>query len=300
MTKHSLIIVGVGRSGSTVLHDLLACHPDFIWLTNVTNRFPAQLWLSRWMLALHRLPLVGWPIQTHLKPDEAYDFWDHYCRGFRAPCRDLTAEDLTHRSRQNLLHAFSRLQSSPGQRLLLKVTGWPRLGFLSALLDEARFIHVVRDGRAVANSLLQVEFWRGWQGPYGWRYGPLPVDLQQLWDQHNRSFVALAGIQWILQMRAMEAARQEIPSANLLQLRYEDLCEQTPETIAQVLEFAGLPPSQTFKRRWSRFALRAQNHKWQTDLTERQQATLNAVLAESLARWGYGEDPPPQDIARAA
>jgi hypothetical protein len=71
----------------------------------------------------------------------------------------------------------------------------PRISFLYAIFPDARFVHVLRDGRAVANSRLNASFWKGWHGLNIWG-GQMPEHYRQEWERHRRSFVALAGIEW--------------------------------------------------------------------------------------------------------
>ena len=86
--------------------------------------------------------------------------------GFSEPCRDLVRTDVTTRVKRQVRAAMGMMLTHKRNRLLLKITGWPRLGFLNEMLEDAKFIHLVRDGRAVASSL-HVDFWRGWYGPGG-------------------------------------------------------------------------------------------------------------------------------------
>ena len=109
-------------------------------------------------------------------------------------------------------------------RMLIKLTGWSRIGFLNEVFPDAKFIHIVRDGRAVASSYLHINEWqwRGWYGPASWRYGPLSPEDQAAWEASGRSFIALAGIQWRMHTRAIESARARIDPARFLEVRYED------------------------------------------------------------------------------
>ncbi len=89
-------------------------------------------------------------------------------------------------------------------RLLVKITGWPRLGYLHEIFPDAKFIHVVRDGRAVVNSLINVDWWDGWKGPQNWRWGDLDLSQTDEWEKYGKSFVVLAGIQLKIIMNALE------------------------------------------------------------------------------------------------
>jgi hypothetical protein len=173
------------------------------------------------------------------------------------------------------------------RRLLHKITGWPRIGFLRELFPDARFIHICRDGRAVANSLLEVDFWRGWCGPERWRWGELTGSQRAEWERHGRSFIALAGLQWKLLMDATAEAASRIPSGQFMQLRYEDFVSDPVQHFRNVAAFCGLEWLPRFEKAIAAYELRSANDKWRRDLTAEQQAVLQSVLGESLAKYGY-------------
>jgi omega-hydroxy-beta-dihydromenaquinone-9 sulfotransferase len=176
-------------------------------------------------------------------------------------------------------------------RMLVKITGWPRIGFLNEIFEDAKFIHIKRDGRAVASSLLHVGFWRGWYGPQGWRAGLLSPEDQATWESYGRSFTALAGIEWRIQMRAMEAARRALDPKLFFEVKYEAFCEQPLETYRQVLEFAELPWSAQLEKAVKEASIRSTSNRWRDDLTPAQQGILDNLLREDLQRYGYNASP---------
>jgi hypothetical protein len=292
-----IIIVGTGRCGSTVFHRVLSRHPNVMWLSGFCDHYPTRPeWNRRAVVAmgnpvLHRL--FGWKIQ----PGECYHFWDRHTFGFSEPCRDLVRGDVTARIKKQVRGVMGTMLTPSRQRLLLKITGWPRLGYLEEIFDDARFVHLVRDGRAVASSLLHVDFWRGWRGPQGWRAGLLSPEDQATWESYDRSFVALAGIEWRIQMRAMEAARQALARAQFLEIKYESFCEDPMATCRQVLEFAELPSSPAFEREVARTSIKNTSHRWRDGLTPAQQRILDDLLHEDLLRNGYDVSRPVDKVS---
>ena len=162
--RNPLFIVGTGRCGSSALHQLLSHHPHLAWLSQLCARFPAHPEVNRLAMLLLDSGLPSEFVRKHVRPSEAYAYWDHHFPGFSEPCRDLVREDVNGRIGETLRASLSQMLTPQRHRLLIKITGWPRVGFLKAIFPDARFVHVYRDGRAVACSLLERPWWGGWQG----------------------------------------------------------------------------------------------------------------------------------------
>jgi len=287
MIEQPIFVVGAGRSGSSLFHQMFTEHPRVAWMSVLCDGHPDRLAKHRALMRAIDFPVMGTVLKRRWESAECYGFWDHFFRGFSQPCRDLRADDATPRAKARLQRAVAGLVTPRRSRLLVKVTGWPRVAFLQAVFPDARFIHVYRDGRAVANSLLQVDFWRGWQGPEQWRWGPLDDDLRREWEAHDRSFVALAGIQWKILMRAAEAAKRAVPDGHFIDVRYEEFAKHPAETFREITDFCKLERDAGFERALSRYPVESANYKWKQDLDAAQQAVLLAVLGEELGRYGY-------------
>jgi hypothetical protein len=130
--------------------------------------------VSRLLMNSIDMPIVGHILKRRFKPAEVYKFWDNYYRGFSTPCRDLRSEDVTNKNKKGIEKVMSLLLTKRRNRLLVKITGWLRIGFIREIFTDAKIIHIRRDGRAVVNSMLDVDWWDGWKGP---------------WNRGNRCFI---------------------------------------------------------------------------------------------------------------
>ncbi len=285
--KNPVIVIGTGRSGSTALHDVLCCHPQVTWLSGLCNRFPRKPHFNRWLMQALDVPVLGPLLRYRLRPSESYLFWQEYARGFRRPCRDLVAGDVTNREKRILGEAMGACLARARPRLLLKITGWPRIGYLANVFPDAKFVHLVRDGRAVANSMLAVSFWDGWQGPGRWRWDVLTEEQQAAWERSGRSFVALAGLEWVMMQAAVEKARRLLDDSQFLQIRYEDYCAAPVDTLREVARFADLEWTDGFERDVRRHPAKSTNFKWKEDLTADQQRLLEDIERSYLEKYGY-------------
>ena len=283
-----IIIVGTGRCGSTVFHHLLSKHPKLAWLPGaLCGRFPHKPELQNFFNRGLDYPILGKVLEERIKPGECYPFWEYHCKGFSAPYRDLVASDVTEKTKRRVRTTMSDITTEQRDRLLLKITGWPRIGFLSEIFEGAKFIHVVRDGRAVVNSQLDVYFWNGWRGPENWTWGDLPPAYKEEWDSYGQSFVVLAAIQWKILMGAMEAAKASIDKNSFLELKYEDLCSDPLDTFRTAIEFCELEWTAGFERELRKQKLKNTNDKFRQDLTTEQQRNLEEVLGDYLRRYDY-------------
>jgi len=267
-----IFIVGVGRSGSTIFHRILSEHPHLAWLSpRLSNKFPSKLSLYRRLMEAIDYPFIGDFVRRRFLPGEGYDFWEHHCRGFSEPCRDLLEMDASSKLKRELPEVLSQILTEKRNRLLIKITGWPRVGFLQAIFPDAKFIHIKRDRRAVINSLINVDFWSGWRGPQNWRWGELTPAQMEEWQRFNRSFVALAGIELNILAEAMAEAKKCVPEARFMELDYEALCVDPIGAYKAVLEFSELAWVPAFENKIKQYRLKNTNYKWQEDLTEDQQ-----------------------------
>lgn len=282
-----IIIFGSGRCGTTIFHRMFSQHPGVAWLSDVCERHPGRPELNGRLMQALEYTILNKRLRKLYSPNECYSFWEHHCRGFRDPCRDLMPADVTVNSKHNIQNAMSLLTTDKKNRLLAKITGWPRLGFLSEIFPDAKFIHIIRDGRAVANSLLNMGWWLGWTGPENWRWGPLSAAYHDEWFKYDQSFVALAAIQWKILMDATENAKKFIDEANLLEIKYENLCLEPVKQFKDIIEFSELPWVNEFDSALRTFKLHNANHKWERELNDIQKRDLNDVLKEHLIRYGY-------------
>jgi hypothetical protein len=288
-----IIIVGTGRCGSTVFHRLLARHPRVMWLSGFCDHYPTRPALNRRAVVAVSQPILGrllalTPLGRKVQPGECYKFWDKHAFGFSEPCRDLVRSDVSARVKRQVHAVLGAMLTPTRDRLLIKITGWPRIGYLDEIFNDAKFIHIMRDGRAVASSLLHVNFWRGWHGPQGWRAGLLSAEDQATWESYDRSFTALAGLEWRIQMRAIDAARRSLDPERFLEVKYEDFCDRPLDVAHEVLKFAELPGSDALDRHIEATAIK-NSIRWRDDLTVEQQKLLDDLLRDDLIAHGYAD-----------
>lgn len=275
--KDPIFIVGTGRCGSTALHRLMTEHPHVSYLTRLQNKVPHNLRLHRFAMRLLDAPLPQGRVREALRPSEGWPFWELNAPGFSTPYRDLLAADVTVKTKDRLRRAFQGLVTTRRSRPLIKLTGWTRVGFIKEVFPDARIIHVIRHPCAVANSLLYVQWWKGWHGPSQWRWGPLDSRQEAVWRAYDQSYGVLALIQIHKIMNAYRQSLRLLPDetrADILEIKYDDLCGSTEASMKEVIDFCGLDWTAGYSAAIRRRPMRSTDFKWRRDFTDAQQAQL--------------------------
>ncbi|MHC4414061.1 MAG: sulfotransferase family protein [Planctomycetota bacterium] len=229
-------MLGSGRSGTTMLGEILSHHPDVAYWAE-----PRPVWMYR----------------------HAY-----------RPHHELTAEDLTPAIAHHIDRAFARFLARSGGRRFVEKTpsNCLRIPFIYALYPDCRIINIIRDGRNVVASILAIQanpprpqrlMARILETPL-WEWPAyVPLFLQTAWRTavlRKRSTywgVRPAGWQhWIGLPPHISAARQwkrvveisirdgrALPAENYLELRYERLIGQPSQVVREISAFAELPES---------------------------------------------------------
>lgn len=274
-----LFIVGTGRCGSTILHDLVCLHPDVSYLSKVLTRFPRGYDLNRW--AVRSRQALGTRLDRFAGASEVWPFWEDHRPGFARPVRDLQAGDILPRNAEEIRDALTQVRPSPEDPLVVKFTGWTRVGWIKEVFPDSRIVHLVRDPRGFAHSVLHVGFWDGWRGPAQWRWGRLTDAEAKIWERSDRSFATLAAIQWTRILESYWESHDRLSSEDRQDVRtlsYSDFCHRTDEVLDEILSTIGVGDSRRFQRRRDRIEVEDRNHKWRQGLTDRQADDLVAAL----------------------
>ena len=262
-----IFIVGAPRSGTNIFYRTFAKHPDLAWISNITKKIPSSLWLTR-IIMLFR--------DDH-RPTEANNVWQKFIGNDH---ESLGQDDVTAAARkylrtvvQNNLRIFKKsrfVNKCPGNSV--------RMDYLREIFPDAIFIHIIRDGRAVAYSILRSRLEHSgayWSvKPPGWR------DLLKL------PLVDACALQWQMTVRAILQSAEYLPPEQYMAVKYEDFVARPVEIFKQVGKKCHLV--------WHEDMLQAitaginnRNFKWQTEMQDTDKNTLNVLLYDFLKELSY-------------
>ena len=262
-----IFIVGAPRGGTSIFYRTIANHPDLAWISNITKKVPSSLWISR-MIMLFR--------KDH-RPTEANNVWQKFTgTEHESLGRDdvnAAARRYFHKVLRNNLLIFDKprfVNKCPGNSV--------RIEFLKEIFPDAVFIHIIRDGRAAAYSIMRSRL--GHAGAY---WSVKPPGWQTLLE---RPLIEASALQWKMTVEAILQSATRLPQEQYMEVKYEDFVDRPVEILEQVGKKCDLV--------WPRDLLQTitagienRNFKWQTELQIEDKKTLNRLLRNFLVQLGY-------------
>lgn len=200
----SPFIVGVGRSGTTLLRLMLDAHPEMA-IPPETHFIPK---------AIRECSTARDPRRAYIEAVTSSITWDDHPmeeEELRRQVDSIEPFDIS-----NALRAFYGCYASRfgkrrwGDKTPLYVRS---MDLINGILPEAHFIHLIRDGRDVALSVKDL-----WFGP---------------------DSIEEAAKQWVSWIEGARSQAQGLPY--YLELRYEDLVSDPETVLGRVCEFLDLP-----------------------------------------------------------
>jgi len=287
-----IILIGMGRSGTTIVFEALARHPKVGFFSNYTDKFFKLPQIS----IVHRFLKFGEKPQgqrTSLfnkflpKTSEAYYTWSRLC-GDKFRFSFMKNIKPTSYEIDKVKSYVSKILYWEGkERFIMKITGPPRLEFLHGIFPDAYFVDIIRDPRAVVASLLNVSFWkqRGLTKPF-WE-NTLDEETMDLWknkyDSTPESLAALENLEVYKQTNKELKATK----ANYLRIKYEDFVANPIEQTKIICNFSNLDWSEKIGNYINSKIYKNMNYKYKERLTKEQIRIIEEISAPIINEIGY-------------
>jgi hypothetical protein len=293
-----VFLVGPARSGTSLLYKALCLHPDAGYVSNwvravprlpelaVLNRIPRRLPALRrsvWfgsdsnayvygvkrsqLERLFPMPVEGEPLFRHCGLVQF----------------DWEREAAPSTQRRALRRSFSSIRRSAGASVVInkRIANNRRIPQLLAAFPEARFVSIVRDGRAVAYSLSRVDWW---EDDIVWWYGGTP----RRWREEGGDPWEICARNWVEELAEIEHGLSDVPEAQKLEISYEGFVAAPVDVLADVAAFAGLDPSRGgWRSGLSQLSFPDRNEAWARRLEPDVIAQVEAIQRPALDRYGY-------------
>ncbi len=258
-----IIIIGSGRSGTTIISEIIFQHEDLAWHSNYQEIFfftplinlLRPVFNNRLWRFKKFYKYVGASKNTRQKnqskfnlvlfnPIERYNFWEHitgkridFSRGF------LLNEKATEEEAKRIRSFLAKQVKFQGKkRLIMKFTGPARLEYLNSIFPDALVINVIREPVATVRSWLEVGFWQRMGINKLWWRGAYTTEEIAYAETIKDKPALITALQY---RKLMNVTHEEIEKLNLkvYECRYEDFVKDAKTFIYKIMEFIQLSPS---------------------------------------------------------
>lgn len=287
-------LVGAGRSGTTLLYKLLCLHPGVAYISNYENRLPwfphglAARALARgtgtrlhaWFNARGNAYFIRrpWVQKAFPTPHEGESVY----ADCGVPLNPAPDERPTAATTQRLRRRFETLRKRSGAQLFLtkRTANNRRIRYLDEVFPQARYVHLVRDGREVTQSLASVDWWNGHKV---WWDGRTPPEIERA----GQPRLAVCARNWVREMEQLSAQLAAIPAQRVLELRFERLLQDPLVELSRAVSFLGLPFTDEYRQAIDALSLHPVRPRWGSEWNADE---LDCVLHETrpmLRQFGY-------------
>ncbi len=248
-----LFLLGAGRSGTTLLYKLLCLHPKVAYISNYDVRFPPfaahvfgrlanpdmagklASWFSRQGNAYFvQRPMVRRFIRTPVEGEALY-------AACGIPLSPASQQRLEANAIRKIRQRFSALcDAYRADTLVTKRTANNRrIHLLEQAFPDARYVHLLRDGRAVARSLAKVEWWRQhtvwWDGR-----------TADAMERAGMSRAEICARNWAEEIRAIRSGLQNVDAQRVTTIRFDELLGEPVSILRTILAFAQVPMAEEY------------------------------------------------------
>jgi hypothetical protein len=291
-------IIGSPRSGTTILENILHCHPE----------------IAEWY--------------------EPYYLWGQY---FSNVENDIwNPADLTSEVKKRIRREFKTFSRRTKKEIVLDKSPSHvfNINIIQAVFPDAKWIHIIRDGRDVTLSirkewhrrkemvlkkdfrkLFQVAkkmlerqpFWKyklmaihyeiksnltvrptkylnksKWNGKVGW--GPRFDKWQQFLQTHSE--LEFNAMQWVKSVEAAHRIWSILPEKNKIEIRYEDLLNNTHSTLSDIFAILNIKPDHNFFAKIPQLN-RKNFNKWESGFSDGELKKIKPILGPLIEKLSY-------------
>ncbi len=261
-----IFIIGAARSGTTLLYNILAGHPDLSWISNYTDyfRLPHLAVFSRFYNPF-LLELFPRPINKIIpQPFEG----QRILRNFIGYLLSIKPTSLEEKLSDNvIIHTkmtlAKHIKYQGGKRFLNKNIVFSNiLDSINQIFPDGFFIHIIRDPRAVVASLLLVHWWPELKVPY-------KGEIRTIAELENKNIntLKIATELWVNSVNEIFNTREKM-EGRYKEILYEELVRDPNKILNDILIHCELPYRVKFEKLLNNFRIGNKNFIYKTQLNK--------------------------------
>ncbi len=252
--ENAIIIFGTGRSGTTLLYNILALHHSFAWISGYVNKFPNYPSLSYLNRIQEFSELERWNryVKKWPRPAEAYGFWEYYFKNFtNYPDGIITTNSNIQKCRQSINKICSINRK---YKFITKLTGHSRISVLESVFKDPIILWIDRNPESIIYSFYNRK----------WFY----KDFKDLFEEGKQEELIK---QYCHKYKEFIAHKIKLSDRfNLISVEYESLASSPGEFFKELFPRLGLSPCKKFDIMINSWTINPKmNEKWKVNLSEK-------------------------------
>lgn len=269
LVQKPIIIFGTGRSGTTIISDIIFQHEDLAWHSNYQELFP-KISLVNYMRRFFDNKywrIIGMNTQNNksvfnyfcFRPIERYNFWESITGPRIDFSRDfLLNQTATPEEKNKMRKFFSNMVAyQKRKRLAFKITGPARMEYLMSVFPDAVFVNVVRNPVATVRSWLEVS-WADQITDQLWWTGAYSEEELKKAKELSSTPALFAAFQYRKIMDTTDAEIKKM-KPEIYTVSYEDFVTNPKEFISKLLKNIGLNESKLIDKYMDKIAISNRN-----------------------------------------
>jgi len=298
-----IFIIGCPRSGTTLLYQILRLHSEVAYITPVTNvvfgkkrlffekpymvnflHFIIDKLPYRYIPNRYRGPYDGSLYLKNLpETNEGHRIWNYFIK--KKDHHYLNEDDVSKEFFNYLRDVVTyHLEIFNKDRFLTKNPQYSLgIKFLNKIFPDSLFVHIVRDGRAVVNSILKRR--RETRGEVFW-WGAKPPNWREIKKINTLKQISM---QYLSIINIIDRDANEVLSQERYYLiKYEHLINNPKVEIEKLLEFLELRKENYINIDDYRYKFkRVKNKNWGNNFSFNEKQEINTILKYKLHELGY-------------
>jgi len=298
-----IFIIGCPRSGTSLLYQILRLHSEVAYITPVTNVvfgkkkffFEKPYMVNFLHFIIDKLPYKYVPnrykgphdgslyLKNLPETNEGHRIWR--CFHKNKDHHYLNEDDVSEEFFNYLIDfVIYHLEIFNKERFLSKNPQYSLgIKFLNKIFPDSLFVHIVRDGRAVVNSILKRR--RESRGEAFW-WGAKPPNWREL---EKLSILKQISMQWLTIINIIEAdVKETINLERYYLIKYENLVNNPKAEIEKLLEFLELRKENYINIDDYKYIIgKYKNKKWKVEFNDSEKQEINTILKYKLYELGY-------------
>ncbi len=303
-----IFIISLPRTGSSMLQDLLSKHPDLSYITHLMHKYYPYFCAGDHFRKKFNLNVSG---ERYLKdsvmidstsPADPVGIWTKWVGTdpFSHEYKPLRKDQLSDSQIETIYTTIKKVMwcfNGNSSRFIMKMPGFiPYLPLLNDLFPDAKYIHLIRDPRQCANSLVKLSKLSSEQLidlkkkkknyehadktfiPY-----PHLPNLSKYIYEHGVGHIKTAANVWNDALQFIENFKLE--AGNFYDVRFEDILSNPLKEVFNIYDFCELPEIKSDNTEfWNKMSNVGKTHHKNTygdfDIIE-------DICKETMERYGY-------------